>query len=116
MSKKISKQIQILPEYDQDIYKGIMTKTDELKENSLIKKSLGKALGAKVNVTLETGEVAKVTIADILVAHTLRDAIDKPNTSKLKDIASVTGELKATMDLNIQSPEELFGDIVIKEK
>lgn len=116
MSKHLDRQIGMLPDYDQNIYRGVLSKTDELKENSLIKKSLSKALGAQIDVTLETGEVAVVTIADVLVAHTLKDAITKPNTSKLKDIAAITGELRDNVDLNIQTPQDLFGDIIVNNR
>ena len=116
MKKKIKNQLGILPDYNQNIYRGIVTKTDELKENSLIKKSLGKALGATVEETLETGEKVNVTIIDVVVAKTIQDAIEKPSTSKLKDLASITGELKESVDVNVRTADQLFGDIVIKKE
>lgn len=117
MKKSKSKQLGMLPEYDQNIYKGIVgCKTDELKENSMIKKSIGKALGITVEETLETGEKVNVTIADIIVAQTIKDAIKNPSTTKLKDLTAITGELKESVDVTVQTPQELFGDIIIKKK
>ena len=113
--RKIDKQLDMLPSYDRDIYKGVYSKTDELKENSMVKKSLSKTLGAKVNMQLETGEIVVVTIADIVAAETVKDAIKNPSTSKLKDLAAITGELKENVDLNLQTPQQLFGDMVIKK-
>jgi hypothetical protein len=116
MSKRVKSQIGILPEYNQNIYKGIKSKTDDLKENAMIKKSLSKVLGVDVDMKLETGETVNVTVSDIVVGETVRDAIERPSTSKLKDLAAITGELKETVDVNVQTPQELFGDIVIKKK
>lgn len=104
----------MLPNYEQNMYRGIKNSTvDELKENSLIRRSLCMALGSPVDMKLETGEIASVTVADVVVARTLQDAIQKPSASKLKDLALITGELKEKAEVTFNSPEKLFGDIVI---
>lgn len=116
MSKrKIDKQLDMLPSYDQNVYKGAISKTNELKENLMVKKALSKALGVKVDMKLETGEIVMVTIADVLAAETIKDAIKYPSTSKLKDLAAIAGELKENVNVNLQSPQQLFGDLVIKK-
>lgn len=116
MSKrKIDKQIDMLPSYDIDVYKGVISKTDEIKENSMVKKALSKTLGVKVDMKLETGETVIVTIADILAAETIKDAIQNPSTSKLKDLAAITGDLKENVDMNLRTPLQLFGDLVIQK-
>ena len=104
----------MLPNYEQNMYRGIKNSTvDELKENSLIRRSLCRALGSPVDMKLETGEIASVTVVDVVVARTLQDAIQKPSASKLKDLAVITGELKEKAEVTLNSPEKLFGDIVI---
>lgn len=105
----------MLPQYDKNVYQGTLSKVDEIKENSMVKKALSKTLGVKVDMRLETGETVVVTIAEILAAETIKDAIKNPSTSKLKDLAAITGELKENVDVNVQTPLQLFGDLVNKK-
>lgn len=113
MRRKTFKQCGMISEFDSHIYKGIKSKTDDLKHDTLVTSALKKALGIPVNVTLETGEKVNVTICELLVSNVLKEAIENPSVGKLKDIAAITGELKDSVDVNLQSPEKLFGDIII---
>lgn len=115
MSKKVKSQMGMLPNYEQNMYSGLKGKStvDELKENSMIKRSLLRCLGSNVSMKLETGEVVDVTIADIVVARTLQDAIENPTPAKLKDLAAITGELKEKAEVALTPLQELLGDIVI---
>lgn len=113
-SRKVEREIGFLPDYDRAMYREAKSESKELKEAQYIKKSLEKALGCETDVKLDDGTIVKTSIADVIVAETLKDAIKNPNTSKLKDLANINGELKQSVDVNIQSAEELFGDIVNK--
>ena len=116
MGKKVKNQLEMLPQFEQNIYLGLKgIKVDEMKDSTIIKRSVTRCLGIRLPMELETGERVEVSVIDIITAETIKDAIKKPTTAKLKDLASIIGELKEKSDISINTPEKLFGDIVIND-
>lgn len=85
------------------------SKGDIAAERAVCRKALQEALSDEVIV-----DSKKLTIMQLLAINTVKEAINNPSTSKLKDIATILGENKQTIDLNLQGADDLFGDIVNK--
>lgn len=67
-----------------------------------------------VTIMNSAGEYVEAPIKDQLVMATLKDAMEKPSTKKLKDIMEITGELKVVEQ--VQHRDGLFDGITIEEK
>lgn len=108
----------LLTPYEEAAYRGrAKTAADRAIERSLIRDSVLSVLSCESKFkTLPGGERIAVTYADELAAETIRDAIENPDTRKLKDLAFVAGEARQGLDVSLRGAEELFGDIAIPGK
>lgn len=114
MKKKIKSQLEFLSPMEQNIYRGYASKVDDMKDATLVKKSVKKILGAEIPLELETGERARISIIDVVATKTIAEAIENPSTSKLKDLSTIMGENKVEVDVNADLGS-LFGDIEVKD-
>lgn len=115
-SKVRPKQVGILSDFEQHIYRRVNKgKADQLKESKIIQETLKRALGIEHEVVLDGGERVVVSTIDMVVAKTLKDVLENPTTSKLKDLSAISGEQKTTLDVSVRGAKELFGDIVIDD-
>jgi len=115
-SKVRPKQVGILSDFEQHIYRKVNKgKADQLKESKMIQEALKRALGIEHEVVLDGGERVVVSTIDMVVAKTLKDVLENPTTSKLKDLSAISGEQKTTLDVSVRGAKELFGDIVIDD-
>ena len=98
-----------------ELFLGLKTKRAKKVEKEIVKNALGSVLSAENEVEVD-GEVVSVTNAELLALRTVKDALDNPSTSKLKDIASVMGESKLTLDGNVETGCDIFLGIVKEEE
>lgn len=107
-----------LTPYEMAAYEGRKKRlADKKVDQFLIKNAVLDVLGSPYAVKKSPkGEEVTITVAEELAAKTIKSAIDNPNTIKLKDIASIAGDLKPDVNLNLQGGLELFGDIANPEK
>ena len=91
------------------------TQADLLKDNKMLSNALKRALGVELTETLEDGTTANIPIVDSLVAKKVAFMMENPDKIDLKELSSVLGEQKLEANLNIQSAQDLFGDIVNKK-
>ena len=83
-----------------ELFLGLNTKRAKKVEQEIVRNALGLVLSAENECEVD-GKVVSVSNAELLALRTVRDALDNPSTSKLKDIASVMGESKLTLDGNV---------------
>ena len=70
-------------------------------------------------VMLSTGEIVHPTFAENLVITTVKEALQNPSTSKLKDLATILGDMpkvRGDDKEEVESAEALFGQLVVDKK
>ena len=98
-----------------ELFLGLKTKRAKKVEQEIVRNALGLVLSAENEVEVD-GEVVSVSNAELLAYRTVKDALDNPSTSKLKDIASVMGENKLTLDGNVECGCDIFLGIAKEEE
>ena len=98
-----------------ELFLGLKTKRAKKVEQEIVRNALGLVLSAENEVEVD-GEVVSVSNAELLAYRTVKDALDNPSTSKLKDIASVMGESKLTIDENVECGCDIFLGIAKEEE
>ena len=117
--KSIDSEASFLSTFDRQVYQCVKSKSNDLMKSNTIKKSIAKTLGAVIEEIDEEGNVVEVSIEQKLVNATIKDAIDNPDTKKLKDLAMILGELKesgTSVNVNVTSPAEMFKGIGFEEE
>ena len=98
-----------------ELFLGLGTKRAKKVEKEIVKNALGSVLSAENEVEVD-GKVVSVSNAELLALRTVKDALDNPSTSKLKDIASVMGESKLTLDGSVDCGCDIFLGIAKEEE
>ena len=115
----IEAESSFLSAMDRRVYRSTKSKGDEIVKSNIIKKSIAKTLGCTIEEIDEEGNLVEVSIAQKLVNATIVNAIENPDTRKLKEIANIMGELKetgASANVYITSPSEMFKGIGFDEQ
>ena len=120
-SERINREIGLLSPIDRRVYQCTkLKKTDEMIESNVIKNSLKRTLGATIEEYDEQGNVmGEVSIAQKLVNSTIEEAIENPDTRKLKDLANILGEIKENgnnVNLTFNNPANLFKELSFEEE
>lgn len=97
-----------LTDAEYDIYKGIKSARAKQVEEMLIKKAVATALGIERDKYLPSGEKIVVTVAEELAAKTIKEALNNPSTSKLKDLSAIMGENKTVVEVQTDKGMDMF--------
>lgn len=102
-----------LTPYEEAAYRGRKkTDVDRRADDFIMRSAVRACLGSETSPKrLPDGTEVAITVAEELAAATIRDAIENPDSRKLKDLAAVAGESKSSIDVSVRSMEDLFGDI-----
>ena len=114
-NKNVEHESGMLTGIERRIYQGIALRKDEVMQNNMVKNSVLRTLGVTYAIENEAGELEEHSIIQDIVNATLKDAIENPRMSNLKDLAMITGELKTEQNVNVNmsnAPSRLFGDCV----
>lgn len=117
--KEITAESSFLTPLDRQIYKCSQSKSAKIIKSNIMKNSLKETLGLQFEEIDEQGNVTEVSIAQKIINATIQDAIENPDTRKLKDLANIAGELKeaeTNVNVNFTSPTELFKGIGFEEE
>lgn len=117
--RSISMESNLLSPLDRRVYQCIKSEGDKITQSNIIKKSLSQTLGATIEEIDEEGNVMAVSIAQKIVNATIQDAIENPDTRKLRDLANISGELKegnSSINMNFNNPANLFQGLAFEEE
>lgn len=117
--KEITAESSFLSPLDRQIYKCRKSQSAKIIKSNIVKNSLKETLGLQFEEIDEQGNVTEVSIAQKIINATIQDAIENPDTRKLKDLANIAGELKeaeTNVNVNFTSPSELFKGIGFEEE
>ena len=116
MSKPVKKasKTDFMTPYETRIYKQISKSSgDKIKDDKMLESTLKRMMGMEVEVTLEDGTVINVPTKELLIAKKVAYDLANPKNIDLKMYANVLGENEIKVNANLQTSQELFGDIVI---
>lgn len=117
--KEITAESSFLTPLDRQIYMCQKSQSAKIIKSNIMKNSLKQTLGLQFEEIDEQGNVTEVSIAQKIINATIQDAIENPDTRKLKDLANIAGELKeaeTNVNVNFTSPTELFKGIGFEEE
>lgn len=117
--KEITAESSFLTPLDRQIYMCQKSQSAKIIKSNIMKNSLKETLGLQFEEIDEQGNVTEVSIAQKIINATIQDAIENPDTRKLKDLANIAGELKeaeTNVNVNFTSPTELFKGIGFEEE
>lgn len=117
--KEITAESSFLSPLDRQIYNCQKSQSAKIIKSNIMKNSLKETLGLQFEEIDEQGNVTEVSIAQKIINATIQDAIENPDTRKLKDLANIAGELKeaeTNVNVNFTSPTELFKGIGFEEE
>lgn len=117
--KEITAESSFLSPLDRQIYMCQKSQSAKIIKSNIMKNSLKETLGLQFEEIDEQGNVTEVSIAQKIINATIQDAIENPDTRKLKDLANIAGELKeaeTNVNVNFTSPTELFKGIGFEEE
>ena len=117
--KEITAESSFLSPLDRQIYNCQKSQSAKIIKSNIMKNSLKETLGLQFEGIDEQGNVTEVSIAQKIINATIQDAIENPDTRKLKDLANIAGELKeaeTNVNVNFTSPTELFKGIGFEEE
>lgn len=117
--KEITAESSFLSPLDRQIYNCQKSQSAKIIKSNIMKNSLKQTLGLQFEEIDEQGNVTEVSIAQKIINATIQDAIENPDTRKLKDLANIAGELKeaeTNVNVNFTSPTELFKGIGFEEE
>ena len=117
--KEITAESSFLSPLDRQIYNCQKSQRAKIIKSNIMKNSLKETLGLQFEEIDEQGNVTEVSIAQKIINATIQDAIENPDTRKLKDLANIAGELKeaeTNVNVNFTSPTELFKGIGFEEE
>lgn len=117
--KEITAESSFLSPLDRQIYMCQKSQSAKIIKSNIVKNSLKETLGLQFEEIDEQGNVTEVSIAQKIINATIQDAIENPDTRKLKDLANIAGELKeaeTNVNVNFTSPTELFKGIGFEEE
>lgn len=117
--KEITAESSFLTPLDRQIYMCQKSQSAKIIKSNIVKNSLKETLGLQFEEIDEQGNVTEVSIAQKIINATIQDAIENPDTRKLKDLANIAGELKeaeTNVNVNFTSPTELFKGIGFEEE
>lgn len=117
--KEITAESSFLTPLDRQIYNCQKSQSAKIIKSNIMKNSLKETLGLQFEEIDEQGNVTEVSIAQKIINATIQDAIENPDTRKLKDLANIAGELKeaeTNVNVNFTSPTELFKGIGFEEE
>jgi len=104
----------IMSNKDMRIIKGMKpSKSDLIKEEKMFTNTVKKYMGAEIEVELEDGSIENQPLVDLVVAKKIAYDLEHPEKIDLKMYSQVMGEDTKTVDVNVKSAKELFGDIVV---
>ena len=104
----------VMSNKDMRIIKGMKpSKSDLIKEEKLFTNTVKKYMGAEIEVELEDGSKESQPLVDLIVAKKIAYDLEHPEKIDLKMYSQVMGEDTKTVDVNVKSAKELFGDIVV---
>jgi hypothetical protein len=116
MSKPVKKanKTDFMTPYEMRLYKQInKSPGDKIKDDKMLESTLKRMMGMEVEVTLEDGTVINVPTKELLIAKKVAYDLANPKNIDLKMYANVLGENEIKVNANLQTSQELFGDIVI---
>lgn len=105
----------LLPTIDRQIYHGLRLVSGDIVNSKVVSNAVRRTLGVEYEKVLEDGTVVQTSVIQEIVNATIKDAIENPKMSKLKDLATITGEIKQDNSVNVNmsnTPSKLFGDFV----
>lgn len=114
-NKIVERETGILTGMDRRIYRGLRLTTDKVVKEGMVKNSVLRTLGVTYEVENELGEMEEHSIIQDIVNATIKEAIENPKMSNLRELAMLTGEMNANQNINVNvnnSPSKLFGDCV----
>lgn len=104
----------VMSRSDMRIIKGMSpSKSDKLKNEKMFTNTIKKFMGAEIEVELDDGSKQMQPLVDVIVAKKIAYDLEHPEKINLKEYSQVLGEETKTVDVNIKSAKELFGDMVI---
>lgn len=104
----------VMSNKDMRIIKGMKpSKSDKIKEEKMFTNTVKKYMGAEIEIELEDGSKENQPLVDLIVAKKIAYDLEHPEKIDLKMYSQVMGEDTKTLDVNVKSAKELFGDIVV---
>ena len=88
---------------------------DKLKDDKMLESTLKRLMNLEHEVVLESGEVINISTKEMIVAKKIAYDLENPKNIDLKMYANVLGENEIKVNASLQTGNELFGDIVIKD-
>lgn len=89
------------------------SKGDLIKEEKIFTNTIKKFMKSEIEVELDDGSTVNQPLAEVIVAKKVAYDLEHPDKIDLKMYSQVMGEDTKTVDVNIKSAKELFGDIVV---
>lgn len=92
------------------------TKADRLVKDASAREAMRAVLGTTLTRRLPDGTQVQATALELAVIGAVSDMIQKPSIAKIKDMASVLGELKdTTQDVSISIVDQSIQALALKE-
>ena len=112
--RKKASNVDFMTPYEKRMYREIKKSPgDKLKDDKMLEATLKRVMNLENEVTLESGEVVNVSTREMLILRKVAYDLENPKNIDLKMYANVLGENEIKVNANLQTSNELFGDIVI---
>lgn len=106
---------ELMTDYEIREYHGYKkTASDKILDKAMLKEAIKNRLALNEQVRLPTGEVVKVSAADLLVDAKLNSDLEHPENIDLVKWVKAAGEEVNASEVTVKGADELFGDIVNK--